>query len=102
MVEMILKVKRVKLHGEALRRLNDDIHKRDGHRCIYCGAAVDPGEKFHHERAGLKSDVIEEGVTLCYRCHQQRHAGANSSSVRKKCRDYLIKLYGKDLWHAKE
>lgn len=96
---MIPKNKPVKLHGKALAELNADIHERDGHKCINCGEQVETGEKFHHERAGTKSDVIEEGVTLCYDCHQERHFGKQSAEIREKCRNYLAKLYGKDLWH---
>ena len=99
---MIAKQKNTRLHGKALAALNDAIHERDGHKCIKCGAYVDPGEKFHHERAGTKSDVIEEGVTLCYSCHQERHFGEKSAEIRDKCRNYLIGLYGKDLWHGEK
>ena len=92
---MIPKTKRIRLKGEKLRALNDAIHERDGHCCIICGAHVDPGEKFHHEKGTAgKSDVMEQGVTLCYKCHQERHFGQNSQEIKNKCRAYLAKLYG--------
>lgn len=92
---MIPKTKRIRLKGEKLRALNDAIHERDGHCCIICGAYVDPGEKFHHEKGPAgKSDVIEQGVTLCYKCHQERHFGQNSRNIKSKCRAYLAELYG--------
>lgn len=92
---MIAKKKKVRLKGKALRALNAAIQERDGHCCIICGRAVLPGEKFHHEPGGPdKSDVIEQGVTLCFTCHQRRHFGPNSQEVKEKCREYLANLYG--------
>ena len=90
-VQMFPKNQVVKLHGTALAKLNDDIHKRDGHRCIYCGAPVDPGEKFHHEPcgAGRKSDEIDKGCTLCYKCHHKRHHGPDAAKVKRRCEEYL-------------
>lgn len=91
----MLKNKRVRLKGKALRELNAAIHERDGHHCIICGAYVDPGEKFHHEPGGAKkSDVIEQGATLCFKCHQRRHFGADSREVKQQVNDYLANLYG--------
>ncbi|MGE1061224.1 hypothetical protein NXG27_01045 [Megasphaera paucivorans] len=89
----------MRLSGKKLRKLNNDIHDRDHHQCIVCGVYVPNGIKFHHERSGLKNDCIEEGVTLCYACHQQRHFGA-VAKIRKICRDYLTKLYG-ERWHGR-
>ncbi len=92
---MIPKPKRVRLKGAALKALNEAIQERDGHCCIICGRYVQPGEKFHHEPGGPdKSDVMEQGVTLCYDCHQRRHFGPGSQVVKEKCRVYLAELYG--------
>lgn len=92
----MLKVKRVRLKGKALRELNAAIHERDGHCCIICGCYVDPGEKFHHEPPGAgKSDEMDKGVTLCYKCHQRRHFGADSQEVKEKIINYLNDYYGK-------
>lgn len=97
----LLKQKIIRLKGKALRELNDAIHERDDDRCIVCGAWVDRGVKFHHEHNGIKSDVMEQGVTLCYPCHQARHSsGEKSKEIKMKCREYLISLYGKDIWNA--
>ena len=91
---MIPKNKPVKLHGKALAELNADIHERDGDKCIICGEPVDPGEKFHHEPSGSgrKSDEITKGVTLCKKCHHERHFGKVLEFTRK-CVEYLRKLY---------
>ena len=58
----IPKTKIIRLKGQKLAKLNERIHQRDQHKCIYCGDRVDPGEKFHHEHNGIKSDQIEYGV----------------------------------------
>ena len=99
-ITTIPKHKRIKLHGQAVKELNDRIHERDGHCCVLCHKPVDDDEKWHHERSGIKNDVEEEGVTLCYKCHYERHFGEKSDKIRERCRSYLIMLYGKDLWHA--
>lgn len=92
---MIPKPKRVRLKGAALKALNEAIHERDGHCCIICGRYVQPGEKFHHEPGGPdKSDVMEQGVTLCFDCHQWRHFGPGSNEIKERCRAYLAEIYG--------
>lgn len=62
----IPKTKIIRLKGQKLAKLNETIHQRDQHKCIYCGNRVDPGEKFHHEHNGIKSDQIEYGVLLSW------------------------------------
>lgn len=91
---MFAKHKIVKLKGDAVSELNTAIHERDGDKCVYCGCYVDRGEKFHHEPcgAGVKSDEIEKGVTLCKKCHFERHFGA-VQEYKKKCEDYLDSIY---------
>lgn len=71
---------------------------RDQHKCIYCGNRVDPGEKFHHEHNGIKSDQIEYGVLLCMDCHTERHHGKKCNDVKEYCRKYLINLYGESIY----
>lgn len=39
------KTKIIRLKGQKLAKLNEMIHQRDQHKCIYCGNRVDPGEK---------------------------------------------------------
>ena len=92
----MLKIKRVRLKGKALRELNSAIHERDGHCCIICGAYVDPGEKFHHEPGGAqKSDEIDKGALLCMRCHKRRHFGPDGQEVKRKVEKYLSDYYNK-------
>lgn len=73
----IPKTKIIRLKGQKLAKLNETIHQRDQHKCIYCGDRVDPGEKFHHEHNGIKSDQIE---------------------YKEYCRKYLINLYGESIY----
>lgn len=91
----IAKTKRVRLRGVKLKRLNDSVHERDGYKCIVCGSYIDDREKMHHEPCGIyKSDEITKTVTLCERCHYERHHGAKSAEIRTKCVAYLQSLYG--------
>lgn len=57
-----------------------------------------PGEKFHHEHNGIKSDQIEYGVLLCIDCHTERHHGKKCNDVKEYCRKYLINLYGESIY----
>ena len=89
------KHKPIRLHGKALAQLNTSIYERDGGQCIICGTYVEPGTMFHHVRqAAAKEDSIDNGVLLCYECHQQAHSGA-VLLTRSECRKYLEGLYGK-------
>jgi hypothetical protein len=88
------KSKRIRLKGKQLAELNRKIHERDNYSCIACGAYVDEGEKFHHEYGGKdKEDIEEKGVTLCYRCHHERHFGKLCTVIKEKCREYLRNKY---------
>lgn len=93
---MLQKTKRVRLKGQALNALNNAIHERDGDKCVICGKYVDRGQKWHHVYfgSGRKSDVIEEGVTLCYGCHQDTHFNADVMKENtRKCIEYLDNIY---------
>lgn len=94
----IPKTKIIRLKGQKLAKLNERIHQRDQHKCIYCGNRVDPCEKFHHEHNGIKSDQIEYGVLLCMDCHTERHHGKKCNDVKEYCRKYLINLYGESIY----
>lgn len=95
---LIPKTKIIRLKGQKLAKLNERIHQRDQHKCIYCGNRVDPGEKFHHEHNGIKSDQIEYGVLLCMDCHTERHHGKKCNDIKEYCRKYLINLYGESIY----
>lgn len=95
---LLPKTKIIRLKGQKLAKLNERIHQRDQHKCIYCGNRVDPGKKFHHEHNGIKSDQIEYGVLLCMDCHTERHHGKKCNDVKEYCRKYLINLYGESIY----
>jgi len=94
---MFPKTKRTKLRGTAVKELNNTIHKRDNNQCVICKKHVDPGEKWHHVffGNGRKNDVEEEGVLLCYECHQKIHSnGEVMKENTRKCVEYLRSIYG--------
>ena len=91
---MFSKQKRIRLTGKKLAALNAEIHTRDNHKCILCSNPVDPREKFHHEPVATnKQDRIECGVTLCRRCHDERHFGKLLREFRCRVEEYLGRLY---------
>lgn len=80
------------------------VKSRDGNKCVYCGST----EKLetHHikSRAKFPDDVldIENGVTLCHKCHYTAHAGnyatyqlsrrdSGLSCVPSDMRDYILR-----------
>lgn len=96
-IAMLEKHKKVRLTGRALSKMNDDIHERDNNTCIIkgCSCYVPEGVKFHHEPCGSdKEDRIECGLLLCYKHHNERHAGRDSADIKRQCIDYLRKKYG--------
>ncbi|MCM0760678.1 hypothetical protein M7775_19185 [Sporomusa sphaeroides DSM 2875] len=93
---MFPKDKREKLKGKSLKQLNNDIHERDGDKCIIktCRRNVLPGVKFHHQPFGNKKrDRIECGCTLCPDCHHELHFGEDSRKYIAECEEYLSGLY---------
>jgi hypothetical protein len=93
--KMLPKVKDIRLKGKKLAQLNQDIHERDGYRCIIkgCGRHVLLGEKFHHEPCGAyKEDRIEKGCCLCYLHHQMRES-KDGADIKRQCEEYLAGLY---------
>lgn len=76
-MDPIPKTKIIRLKGQKLAKLNERIHQRDQHKCIYC---------------------IEYGVLLCMDCHTERHHGKKCNDVKEYCRKYLINLYGESIY----
>lgn len=92
---MLQKKKRVKLYGQKLKKLNQNIFERDNYRCIVCGKYVDDSHKFHHEPCGQdKSDEMCGGVVLCDSCHRLRHDSGRLKEIKARCEEYLRSLYG--------
>lgn len=96
---MIQKNKRQRLSGQALAKMNQQIHERDDFICIIpgCGIHVSLGEKFHHEPCGKdKEDRIDKGVCLCQKHHKRRHFGHGAVEIRRQCEEYLAARYYPD------
>jgi len=67
------KDKRIRLKGDALRRLYERVLERDGYCCSDCASFVNL--EVHHiifKSAG-GSDTDLNLVTLCRSCHAKRH-----------------------------
>jgi 5-methylcytosine-specific restriction endonuclease McrA len=64
---------RLRLEPEAYRRLARTVLARDGWRCQHCGVATNL--EAHHlvPRSRLGGDIDENLITLCARCHRNRH-----------------------------
>lgn len=92
-VVSLQKVIRIRLKGNAVKQLNEQIHERDGDKCIFCGAWVSRAEKWHHWPFGReKEDILEKGVTACRRCHADAHIH-KVIEMAKRCAEYLGEFY---------
>ena len=65
---------RIRLDGEAYRRLHEEILERDGWRCQACSSLQ--GLEVHHiqHRSQLGDDSECNLITLCSDCHRAIHA----------------------------
>ncbi|MGN0946725.1 MAG: hypothetical protein ACI4N8_09565 [Megasphaera sp.] len=90
----LAKKKRVHLTGRKAKEFYDKIYERDDGHCIWCGAPIEYGVKYHHEPCGIyRSDEETKVVMLCPRCHFVRHH-QEPAVAREVCVDYLHRLYG--------
>ena len=66
-----------------------EVKRLDGNRCRFCGST----EKLeaHHAKSRAEhpeiANDLENGITLCHRCHYTAHSGGNytTSGVRGPC-----------------
>ena len=65
--------RRLRLDHNANRDLWQQVLKRDGWRCQQCGSSKDL--QIHHiqPRSRMGSDIEENLITLCSRCHRRAH-----------------------------
>ncbi len=70
---MFPKDKRIRLHGDKLHKLYDQVLKRDHCRCQECG--VYTNLEIHHIkfRSQGGNDCKSNLITLCRMCHSLRH-----------------------------
>jgi 5-methylcytosine-specific restriction endonuclease McrA len=73
MTEAETKRPRLRLDPDSYRRLRQSVLERDRWRCQSCGSMV--GLDVHHmtSRGRLGSDLEENLITLCRRCHHKIH-----------------------------
>ena len=70
---MFPKKKRIRLKGEALRKLFQSVAERDEYCCHDCGSHLNI--EIHHVEFKSQGGNDEESnmITLCRVCHGQRH-----------------------------
>ena len=68
------------------------IFERDSWRCIIC--SWEP-HSVHHVYYGSESNYwsdrndVNQGVTLCWNCHNKAHACSKWEGIREECINYL-------------
>lgn len=60
----IPKTKIIRLKGQKLAKLNERIHQRDQHKCIYCGNRVDPGEVYFCVWTATQNDTTAKSAMM--------------------------------------
>jgi len=74
-------------------RSRNEVHERDGHRCVYCGRTDKPIELAHFiSRAHGGKGVPQNLLSLCIDCHR-RFDGAERNDMRNFLKEYLKTLY---------
>ena len=69
------KPKRIKLSNGAYRRLAEQVLKRDGNACQYCGCWTKSPPHHIKYRSQGGNDSLENLVTLCWKHHRELHDG---------------------------
>lgn len=84
----IPKHKRLKLSPAKYKKLEAEVHERDGGRCLCCGRNAD--EKPHHivYRSDMGSDVSENLASIDRDCHHHIHHGDMYEVVLRMCDNY--------------
>lgn len=74
-------------------RSRQEVHERDGFRCVYCGRTDKPIELAHYiSRAHGGKGVPRNLVSLCADCHR-RFDGTGRNNMRKYIKDYFKAHY---------
>ncbi len=79
-----------------------EVYKRDGWRCALCDST--DGLQIHHvePRGSGGSDMPENLITLCWRCHAEAHgvrlpdAPCSPEDIYQACVEYLSDYYAED------
>lgn len=71
----------------------NDVHERDGFRCVYCGKTNQPIELAHYiSRAHGGLGIPENLVSLCIFCHDD-YDGDKREEIRPFLQNYLKSFY---------
>lgn len=86
--------------------VRNEVHIRDGHRCVYCGRTDKPIELAHFiGRAQGGLGISHNLVSLCMDCHDD-YDGDKRNEMRPYLEEYLKSLYSgwneNDLIYQKE
>lgn len=74
-------------------RSREEVHNRDGRRCVYCGRTDKPIELAHFiSRARGGKGIPQNLLSLCIDCHQ-KFDGVYRQKMREYLESYLISAY---------
>ncbi len=84
---------RMKANTDIDNRSRQEVHERDGRRCIYCGRTDKPIELAHFvSRSHGGKGVPRNLVSLCIDCHR-RFDGTGRNDMREYIEGYLKSHY---------
>ncbi len=75
---------RLRLDPESYRQLCQQVLKRDGWRCQYCGHATELQVHHLNLRSRLGDDAEPNLITLCASCHRDAHLQKTSAATQRK------------------
>lgn len=87
-----MKSKRTKA-CEISPKVREEVEKRDGHRCIFCGSSDARGEAHYVNRSQGGLGIPENILTVCSACHREMDNGMNIKKYRDIAKIYLKSKY---------
>jgi len=81
MTQNLLKYLPVRLDDREYQELREQVLRRDGWRCQFCGSMTNL--EVHHQqfRSHSGPDLEDNLITLCNSCHSAEHAGKGRSGL---------------------
>ncbi len=74
-------------------KAREEVEKRDGYRCIFCGSFNARGEAHFVNRSQGGLGVPENIITVCRNCHREMDNGKNTILFRSIAEEYLKSIY---------
>lgn len=74
------------------KQTREKLFNRDGH-CIFCGTVYSLTAAHYISRAKGGLGILQNGVTLCLKCHRKLDQSTMRPHLLKQVREYLDKLY---------